>query len=855
MDFDPYLEWLKIPAQRRPPTYYDLLGLAQAESDASRIYRAAMDRMAIVRRYHLGERASDALRLQNEISLALDCLRDPNQKRRYDERFLSETIDDRIDSTADAPAANTTLADTDPQPLRSTAPSGDQASKEASTAGVRLAAKAAPTVPEPTTGAVWPWLALSTIGVGSVAGLMVMLAFGSNRKQPADDKIEVVASANEDSTLGEDETDGKSLDLDRPTNEIDKAVAHEYFVSLALNETQQYLLAVWDYKHSEFPRSAVPEFASEQGLDAARFARWLTYVEERTHPAIAPVTTIDDRATAESWVGQLHRDLASVAAQQSVSEGNSFAEEWADVLLALRADDPRLVVGTDGQVTTWPNRAGVADAAVGANQAAPCLTTATIGGWTRPVLRFEGRETLQFPGTVPVVGSLLVVFRADANAESQRLVGWEDSSVGRHGLGVSPDATGGVQGFLRRDGASGDVAVPALPTPEFQLLTITWGPGGVEAYRDGLLVVTNSTIQAVSSDPQITTLRVGGPGSGGAPQFRGELAELRVYAVPLDAAKRKQIEAELRQRWFEAGLLAEVPFDPIADLYQELLSPRGPCRVDPADRAELSAADARPTDASSGSELGSSAEERTRGKPLNFDFESGTLADWTAEGDAFVGQPVEGDTVAVRRPDMQSQHAGRFWIGTFERARDQPQGTLTSVPFRVTHPFASFLVAGGPYQETCVQIVLKDSGKAIYQVSGDSTENLKPMTIDLREHLGAEIFIRLVDRQSGPWGHINFDDFRFHEAEPSAARVGPVPSQTPSTAWDAHDGSSVQPSGNWIKTPNELVAGDRVLVEQLGLWWRGQVKSVAADGSVAIHYVGWASSWDESVPVSRLQVP
>src|SRR5205807_4845781 len=90
------------------------------------------------------------------------------------------------------------------------------------------------------------------------------------------------------------------------------------------------------------------------------------------------------------------------------------------------------------------------------------------------------------------------------------------------------------------------------------------------------------------------------------------------------------------------------------------------------------------------------------GKPLNFDFETGTLKDWTAEGNAFAGQPIKGDTVSPRRSDMKSQHQGQYWIGTYERAGDKPQGTLTSVPFRVTHPWASFLVGGGPHVETCV---------------------------------------------------------------------------------------------------------------------------------------------------------
>src|SRR5579871_4344240 len=83
------------------------------------------------------------------------------------------------------------------------------------------------------------------------------------------------------------------------------------------------------------------------------------------------------------------------------------------------------------------------------------------------------------------------------------------------------------------------------------------------------------------------------------------------------------------------------------------------------------------------------------GKPLNLDFETGTLKDWTADGDAFKGQPVKGDTVAARRGDMKSNHQGEYWVGTYERAGDKPTGTLTSVPFTVTHPWASFLVGGG----------------------------------------------------------------------------------------------------------------------------------------------------------------
>src|SRR5262249_58701513 len=44
-----------------------------------------------------------------------------------------------------------------------------------------------------------------------------------------------------------------------------------------------------------------------------------------------------------------------------------------------------------------------------------------------------------------------------------------------------------------------------------------------------------------------------------------------------------------------------------------------------------------------------------------------------------------------------------------------------------------------------------------------------------RAHQGKEIFIRLVDRHSGHWGHVNFDDFRFHAAKPDVPERKGVP--------------------------------------------------------------------------------
>jgi putative membrane-bound dehydrogenase-like protein len=159
------------------------------------------------------------------------------------------------------------------------------------------------------------------------------------------------------------------------------------------------------------------------------------------------------------------------------------------------------------------------------------------------------------------------------------------------------------------------------------------------------------------------------------------------------------------------------------------------------------------------------------GQPLNLDFETGTLKDWTFTGAAFENQPVKGDTVSTRRNDMRSDHKGQYWIGTFEKGGDALKGTLVSVPFKVTHPWAVFYVAGGAHEDTCVQLFSLPEKQIIVKVSGDETENLKPVPVDLTAYVGKEIYIRIVDQNAGPWGHINFDHFRFFAQKPQMANL------------------------------------------------------------------------------------
>ncbi len=156
------------------------------------------------------------------------------------------------------------------------------------------------------------------------------------------------------------------------------------------------------------------------------------------------------------------------------------------------------------------------------------------------------------------------------------------------------------------------------------------------------------------------------------------------------------------------------------------------------------------------------------GRTLNLDFETGTLENWTATGDAF----------ALVKEDLQRRDqrvAGAYWVSSGLQGNAR-RGTLSSLPFHVTHPYASFLVSGGAFASTRVELVLAEENTVVYTISGADQTTFRPAVADLRPYADKNIFIRLVDEETGaptaaylresPWAHINFDDFRFYDTRP-----------------------------------------------------------------------------------------
>jgi putative membrane-bound dehydrogenase-like protein len=165
------------------------------------------------------------------------------------------------------------------------------------------------------------------------------------------------------------------------------------------------------------------------------------------------------------------------------------------------------------------------------------------------------------------------------------------------------------------------------------------------------------------------------------------------------------------------------------------------------------------------------------GRELNLNFENGNLQDWTATGDAFTDALIDADPSPVHEKDTKLNFSGKYFLTSGGTKNYKHTGTLTSASFNVTYPFAAFRVSGGALQDTRVELVRADSKEVIFQITGSGRVPLQPVVVDLTPHLGNEIFIRIIDNETGisqipyigddKWAHINFDEFLFYPVRPN----------------------------------------------------------------------------------------
>lgn len=95
----------------------------------------------------------------------------------------------------------------------------------------------------------------------------------------------------------------------------------------------------------------------------------------------------------------------------------------------------------------------------------------------------------------------------------------------------------------------------------------------------------------------------------------------------------------------------------------------------------------------------------------------------------------------------------------------------------------------------------------------------------------------------------------FYTRQAAAISSGAVMNGMPIMEFPANaEGEPVEPSGVSFQPETPLEVGTRVLAFSMDRWWRADVIALEGDDMVRIHYPGWDSSWDVTVPKTELQV-
>lgn len=139
------------------------------------------------------------------------------------------------------------------------------------------------------------------------------------------------------------------------------------------------------------------------------------------------------------------------------------------------------------------------------------------------------------------------------------------------------------------------------------------------------------------------------------------------------------------------------------------------------------------------------------------DFESDTYGEWIVTGEAFGPGPAQGTLPGQMVVDG---YLGQRLVNSYYRG-DQTTGTLTSPNFVIQRKYLRFLIGGGKHPgETCMNLCIGD--KVVRSATGPNdrpggSEHLEWMQWDVSDLHGKEVYLEIVDRHTGGWGHINVD--------------------------------------------------------------------------------------------------
>ncbi len=186
-----------------------------------------------------------------------------------------------------------------------------------------------------------------------------------------------------------------------------------------------------------------------------------------------------------------------------------------------------------------------------------------------------------------------------------------------------------------------------------------------------------------------------------------------------------------------------------------------------------------------------------------FDFENETHDGWEVEGNAFHDGPIDGS-----RFDIHG-YRGSQLVNSFGDG-DSATGSLTSPEFELTADHLSFLIGGGNHPgETGVELLV--DGRSVREATGIDSGDMQWRSWDVAPFRGQTAKLRIFDRATGGWGHINLDHVVFTATPRTGSGIWRLDDYRQSTQYYRERYRSqfhFSPELNWMNDPNGLVYFD-----------------------------------------------
>lgn len=253
-------------------------------------------------------------------------------------------------------------------------------------------------------------------------------------------------------------------------------------------------------------------------------------------------------------------------------------------------------------------------------------------------------------------------------------------------------------------------------------------------------------------------------GSGG---FGGKKLGDHTFAGPPAASYVGSVNSDIE----DGRIKKEAPPAQLYDLHADVSQTRNVFREHPdvveQMKAVLSGYKPRPSSSAQRPRKGQPAKRSgtaPSGRSASFDFESGELAPWKIATGQFGHVIGSRDRFFHNRGEYNKQ--GRFYLTTLEasaqaaKGQDAQMGVIVSPLFVAERGVMTFRVGGGAGPNVFLALCRAD-GRQVQFARGINDQTMQQRQWDLTPYAGQKMFIKVVDRSTGGWGHITADDFQF----------------------------------------------------------------------------------------------